>query len=385
MAVEKHLKILKQGVEAWNQWREQNPDIQPDLREASLRRAKLSGVNLSKANLSDASLTQAKLVAADFSAAILSGTNLIGANLNKGKLARVNLSRANLMGANLIDANLMAANLRKANLSGAHLSGACLRQVDLREANLHEAFLLRANLHQADLSGANLSQAHLVSTIFTEADLTGCLISGLSAWDLKLNDNTKQTGLVITLPGESTITVDNLEIAQVIFRLLTNKKFKPVINTVTQNVVLILGCFNERKGVQTALANELRKLHLCPITFDFQKFDQQDIMATVIRLTKIVKFIIADVTSAKTMPAKLNAFVPVQAIPVVPLFQSFLQVQNDYESISILHKKFHWLLQPVEYKSKVHLIKILQSKVVQPAEIKYNELQNLRSCEIWRS
>jgi len=36
MANEEHLKILKQGVEAWNKWREENPDIEPDLFELDL-------------------------------------------------------------------------------------------------------------------------------------------------------------------------------------------------------------------------------------------------------------------------------------------------------------------------------------------------------------
>jgi hypothetical protein len=31
MANPEHLEILKQGVEAWNEWREKNPDIEPDL------------------------------------------------------------------------------------------------------------------------------------------------------------------------------------------------------------------------------------------------------------------------------------------------------------------------------------------------------------------
>jgi hypothetical protein len=31
MANPEHLKILKKGVEAWNKWRKENPDIQPDL------------------------------------------------------------------------------------------------------------------------------------------------------------------------------------------------------------------------------------------------------------------------------------------------------------------------------------------------------------------
>ena len=31
MANEEQLALLKQGVKQWNEWREQYPDIQPDL------------------------------------------------------------------------------------------------------------------------------------------------------------------------------------------------------------------------------------------------------------------------------------------------------------------------------------------------------------------
>lgn len=31
MTDEKHLEILRSGVETWNQWREDNPVIKPDL------------------------------------------------------------------------------------------------------------------------------------------------------------------------------------------------------------------------------------------------------------------------------------------------------------------------------------------------------------------
>jgi len=41
-----HLQILKRGVEAWNKWREQNPEIHPCLRGANLTKAKLTRVNL---------------------------------------------------------------------------------------------------------------------------------------------------------------------------------------------------------------------------------------------------------------------------------------------------------------------------------------------------
>jgi len=41
MANPEHLKILHQGVAAWNAWRDQNEDIRPDLSDATLSRANL--------------------------------------------------------------------------------------------------------------------------------------------------------------------------------------------------------------------------------------------------------------------------------------------------------------------------------------------------------
>jgi uncharacterized protein YjbI with pentapeptide repeats len=61
VANEEHLAILRQGVNAWNQWREENPRIEPDLREASLYGADLRGADLSGADLSGAILSGANL------------------------------------------------------------------------------------------------------------------------------------------------------------------------------------------------------------------------------------------------------------------------------------------------------------------------------------
>jgi hypothetical protein len=38
MANPEHLKILERGVDAWNEWRKEHPEIVPDLSEADLRR-----------------------------------------------------------------------------------------------------------------------------------------------------------------------------------------------------------------------------------------------------------------------------------------------------------------------------------------------------------
>lgn len=62
MANEEHLKILKEGVEVWNRWREENPNIRPDLEEAYLREADVSRADLRGADLEAADLIEAKLM-----------------------------------------------------------------------------------------------------------------------------------------------------------------------------------------------------------------------------------------------------------------------------------------------------------------------------------
>ncbi len=99
MANEEHLKILKQGVEAWNEWREKNPKKTPDLSGANLIMADLSGANLNKAVLSGADLIMTNL----------SGANLILANLSGADLCETDLNKAVLHGADLYKADLTAA------------------------------------------------------------------------------------------------------------------------------------------------------------------------------------------------------------------------------------------------------------------------------------
>jgi uncharacterized protein YjbI with pentapeptide repeats len=142
MANEEHLKILKQGAEAWNEWREANGDMAPDLSGASLRGEHLGYANLSRA--------------------ILSGVDLSGAILSEAILTGADLSRAILITTDLGGANLTRAYLGEADLSDADLSRADLTRTDLTDANLT----------RADLRGADLSEARVVGTIFANVDLS---------------------------------------------------------------------------------------------------------------------------------------------------------------------------------------------------------------------
>lgn len=150
MANKEQLAILRQGVEAWNAWREKNPSIQPDLTYANLHRA-----SLHRANLVHADLSAADLVTANFSAADLNTANLSAADLNAADLFSVDLTHANLTDANLFRADLTHAHLFGANLTGANLAGAKLLDVYLADANLTGAKLDSTVFGRTNLSTCN--------------------------------------------------------------------------------------------------------------------------------------------------------------------------------------------------------------------------------------
>ncbi len=194
MADPVHVALLKRGVEEWNAWRREHPDVQPDLRgadltganlrEANLRRAQLRGANLRVADLREADLRWADLREAQLSRTDLRGAHLTGAKLIRTDLTWANLSEADLRKAFLGEANLVRANLRGANLHGADLSEADLsranlRGADLRWAHLHGAHLSEAQLSDADLSGADLSKANISGAALYETILGNCDLSGV--------------------------------------------------------------------------------------------------------------------------------------------------------------------------------------------------------------
>ena len=72
MSNKEQLAILKQGVDKWNKWRKENPDIKINLSKSDLSYAILNNVDLKGANLSYSSLSYAKLNNADLREANLS-------------------------------------------------------------------------------------------------------------------------------------------------------------------------------------------------------------------------------------------------------------------------------------------------------------------------
>jgi uncharacterized protein YjbI with pentapeptide repeats len=421
MGNQEHLEILGQGVEVWNRWRKENPDIRPKLRGAHLRgayliyadlsradlvRARLSGADLRGADLREADLRGANLRGADLNRAGLRGTDLSGAKLGGAKLGRADLREVHLRearlrradlrevhlsGADLREAHLREADLRRADLRGTGLSGAKLgraklrgadlRGADLRRANLCGADLRRADLRGtgldqadfsgADLRGAKLNQTVLIGTNFSNADLSNCSVYGIAAWNLNL-EGTTQSNLVITPPDEPVITVDNLEVAQFIYLLLHNEKIRHIIDTITSKVVLILGRFTpERKSILDAIRDELRRRDYLPVLFDFEKPGSRDLTETISALAHMARFVIADITDAKSIPAELERIVPgLPSVPVQPLIAT-----SDYEYDMFEHfRGYPWVLDTYQYDSLEDLLASLKERVIDPAESKAKEL-----------
>jgi hypothetical protein len=230
--------------------------------------------------------------------------------------------------------------------------------------------LSRANLSGADLSGANLVRADLCN-----ATLFGGNIYGASIWDIKVNDQTNQRNLVITPYGEPAITVDNIEVAQFIYLLVNNQAIRKVIDTITSKAVLILGRFSdERKSVLEAIQNELRKHDYLPILFDFLPSPNRDTVETVKTLAGMSRFIIADLTDAKSVLQELQAIVP--DFPSVAVRFLIKKPQNEPGMLDYI-RKFPWVIGGAyEYEREEELISSIKENVVGPAEAKVTELRS---------
>ncbi|MGB2696080.1 MAG: toll/interleukin-1 receptor domain-containing protein [Dehalococcoidia bacterium] len=139
MANPEHVRVVRQGATAIEEWRTEHPSARLDLLGADLR------------------------------AADLRGANLIG----------VDLRGVDLSGADLNEADLREANLFAANLSQAKLFWTDLRRAHLKGADLRHALLGGTIFSYADLQGADIAFARFAATEFGDTDLTGTL--GLEA------------------------------------------------------------------------------------------------------------------------------------------------------------------------------------------------------------
>ncbi len=133
MANPEHLKILRQGISVWNQWRDEHREIRPDFVRAHFNRADLAEADFSGADFSGAALNEANLKSAN-----LSEVNLRDADMRGAWLHQANCYRADLRGADLSRAYLIRTNLIGGHLTQAHLSGATVGLTQFSDVDLSQ-------------------------------------------------------------------------------------------------------------------------------------------------------------------------------------------------------------------------------------------------------
>lgn len=115
-------------------------------------------------------------------------------------------------------------------------------------------------------------------------------------------------------------------------------------------VVLILGRFTrERKVVLDAIRDKLRKHDYLPVLFDFEKPKSQTSVETALTLARMARFVIADLTDAKSVLQELQAVVPLSPSVVV---QPLLLASQEEPGMSISSTGFRGGSIPIATGSK---------------------------------
>ena len=140
-----------------------------------------------------------------------------------------------------------------------------------------------------------------------------------------------------------------------------------MIDTVSSKVVLILGRFTpERKVVLDAIRERLRQRDYLPVIFDFDKPSKRGITETVSTLAHMARFVIADITDARSVPQELMSIVP--NLPSVPVQPLLLASQHEYGMFEHF-RNYPWVLEPFIYRDLDELLTLIESKIIAPAEL----------------
>ncbi|MFT3956001.1 MAG: pentapeptide repeat-containing protein [Piscinibacter sp.] len=313
------IDILRQGVEAWNEWRRSNSRARPLLYGADLREDNLCG--------------------------------------------------ADLRGAQLVQARLAKAKLDGADMRNANLSGASLREASLRGAQLQKSVLRHANLSGADIEGANFDGCEIYGTGLWNlrgqpASSLGMRVSTSPQQHKPRGKEPPADDAKAVEPRAPTLEVDHLDAAQFLFVLLDNPRIGHAFEALNSRIVLILGRFGDGhlarlKAMQSRL---LATGDYVPIVFDFERPPGRSLTESVAGFAHLSLFVIADLTDPRSIPQELSHIVPhLPSVPVLPLVPRKEDIYSMFEHF----QRYPWVLAPVEYGTPERLMELFDVQVIQ--------------------
>jgi uncharacterized protein YjbI with pentapeptide repeats len=294
MAHDEASTIVLQGAAVWNAWRDRNPAPLLFSRPRWYDSPGRGGVQLKGGNR------------LDFSGINLSGAMILGA-FAEG---------LNLRGAIFDGTVIDEGDFSRANLSGATFRNTKFNKTIFTDANFDGATFVNCNLNRINLAGAS----------FRVKEITETVIYGISAWDLTISADSRQSKLVIEKSyelysdliqqGKIPMMVDDIELAQFIYYLSDHKRLRGTLNILNEKGVLLLGRFKDG-GLERlyTLRQFLQDRGYMAMIFDFTRPDNLSFTETIVTMAGLAKFVIADL-SGPSVGEELHAIFAEMKKPV---------------------------------------------------------------------
>jgi hypothetical protein len=111
------------------------------------------------------------------------------------------------------------------------------------------------------------------------------------------------------------------------------------------------------------------------VLFDFDRPRSQTSIETISTLAHMVRFVVADLTEAKSVLQELQCVVPSRPLlPVQPI-----QLASEHEpGMFDFFAMYPWVLPTVSYESPDDLLASVYQRIIAPAEAKAVELKHRR-------
>jgi hypothetical protein len=219
----------------------------------------------------------------------------------------------------------------------------------LCDCDLSYSSAKETNFNKCIIEGTLFQNVSFVKTNFAESRISKCNVYGISSWDLDLS-NSIQEDIYIMEDKEDLLSVDDIELAQFLYMMIENKNLRRIIDTVTSKVVLILGRFTpERKKILDKIKVLIRREGLIPILFDFNGPDSRDVTETIKVIANMSKFVIADLTDAKSIPQELSIIVPTS--PSLHVHPIILEAEKEYGMYSFF-ENYPWVKKTRKYSEE---------------------------------
>ena len=328
------VKLLNNNASGWNEWRKQYPDEVPGLRQVNfigeLMKDKADIYNLPEfcsINFSNVDFNNASLRNCSFSYCCFDGAQV---------------TFADLVDTYFDNCTFRGATMRVTKIGSATFSNCIFEDTDMSYCSAQET-----SFEGSKFINVILEHVSFVENNFTNTELSGCFVYGISSWDLNLTNST-QRNLVVTKDDQPSITVDNIELAQFIYLMISNVKLRDIINTITSKVVLILGNFSpERKSILDEIRDRLRYYDYVPIMFDFESPSSRNFTETVHTLAHMARFVIVDLSSVRSVGHELATIVP--GLPSVTFYPLIVNDDKEYAMFSDL-LVYNWVRPIITYE-----------------------------------